>query len=113
MFQLRKYLCLLPLSILIDGSFEEEWSYDPEVRVSVVDNIIKIGDCCPIYGGPNFMRVASIKGENLLGMTGLGILHLDVDSKAKKLIPMLPSKKRVGYQGERCAKGPKRTSARS
>ena len=84
------------LSISKDGSYEEEWTYHPELCVSIVDHskIIKIGECCAIYGGPNFMRAASTKAENLLGMTGLGVLHLVVDSSSKKLVPTKPPKTR-------------------
>ncbi len=80
--------------ILKDGSYEEEWSYHPEVCIKVVDhNIMKIGDCCPIYGGPDYMRAATTKGENLLGLTGLEILNLDIDTSAKRLVVTLPNKK--------------------
>ena len=81
--------------VLKDGSYEEEWSYHPEVHIKVVDpKIMKIGECCPIYGGPNYMRAATTKGENLLGLTGLEILNLDIDNKANKLVVTLPNKKR-------------------
>lgn len=73
--------------------------------VSVIDHkIMKIGECCPIYGGPEPMHTASTKGENLLGMLGLELLHLDIDSSSKTLVPTRPSKKRYVHRAERYAK---------
>ena len=53
---------------------------------------MKIGECCRIYGGPEPMRATSTKGVNLLGMLSLEILHLDIDSSSKTLVPMRPFK---------------------
>lgn len=79
---------------------EYEWTYDPEVRVYVVDNVIYSGVATPIHGGPVTMSVASTKGESLIGMLGLEMLHLDIDSRSKALVPVKPSKKRLVFTME-------------
>jgi hypothetical protein len=61
-----------------------------EVIVSILKNDWKV-----TYGQPVTMAVAYSSSQgNLLGMVGLGLLHLDIDSQTKTLVPTAPARNR-------------------